>query len=251
MLRLMIVRDDILGLSDSPPRVVLQLSPPGRFTFPSDVAGKAEAFTAWLRGALDSELLSIVGGEPTGWQNKYVRAAYGRGLAHADAALRSQGFDPPPGALAATFNAPIHVSKLQLIFSRNFSELRGITNAVEQSLSRIVTEGLATGQSPRVVARNIARSIDSIGRVRSRALARTEIIRAHATATLARFEQAGIEEVVGVVEFATAGDDRVCQTCQDLEGNTFTLDEAAGIIPVHVNCRCVWLPVVSEMAMAA
>lgn len=251
MLRLMIVRDDILGLSDNPPRVVLQLSPPGRFAFPSDVAGKADAFALWLRGALDSELLELVGGSPTGWQNKYVRASYSRGIEHADAALRRLGFDPPPGALASTFNQPIHVSKLQLLFSRNFRELRGITNAVEQSLTRIVTEGLATGQSPLVVARNITKSIKTIGRNRSVVLARTEIIRAHSVATLARYEQTGVEEVVGFAEFATAGDDRVCQECQALEGRKFTLDEAAGIIPVHPQCRCVWLPVVPEMAMAA
>ncbi len=70
VLRLMIVEDDILGLSDTPPRVLLQLQPPGRFAFPVDIPGKAEAFSVWLRGALDSELLEIVSGSPTGWQNK-------------------------------------------------------------------------------------------------------------------------------------------------------------------------------------
>ena len=107
----------------------------------------------------------------------------------------------------------------------------------------IVTEGLATGQSPRVVATEISRSIRSIGVVRGRVIARTETLRAHATATLTRFEQSGIETVEGFAEFVTAGDDRVCQTCQDLEGRRFPLSEAAGIIPVHPNCRCVWLPV--------
>ena len=209
MLRLMIVQDDVLGLSDTPPRVLLQLAPPGRFAFPLDVAGKADAFAVWLRGALDSELLEIVGGLPSGWQNKYVRAAYSSGVEFADAALRGQGLAPLPGALGATFNAPIHVSKLQLLYSRNFRELRGITNAVEQSLTRIVTEGLATGASPRVVARDITRSISTIGRNRSRVLARTEVIRAHATATITRYQQAGVTEVVGMAEFATAGDDRV------------------------------------------
>lgn len=243
VLRLMIVRDDILGLSDNPPRVLLELQPPGRFAFPADVAGKSEAFARWLRGALDSELLEIVGGSPTGWQNQYVRASYSVGVNHADAALQAIGVTPVPGAIAQTFNQPIHVEKLQLLFSRNFNELKGITDAVAQNLSRIVTEGLATGQSPRVVARNITRSISTIGRNRSLVLARTETIRAHATATLARYKQHGIDTVQGFAEFLTAGDDRVCQICQDLEGRRFKLDEAAGIIPVHANCRCVWLPV--------
>lgn len=250
VLRLMIVRDDILGLSDSPPRVVLQLRPPGRFTFPADVAGKSDAFARWLAGALDSELLEIspATGTGSGWQNKYVRASYSKGVTHAEATLRAQGIDPPPGAIAQTLNQPIHVEKLQLLFSRNFNELKGVTEAVSQSLSRIVTEGLATGASPLDVAREITRSIRSIGVVRGRAIARTEILRAHSTATLTRFRQSGIQAVQGFAEFSTAGDNRVCQTCQDLEGKRFTLDEAASIIPVHVNCRCVWLPVVDADA---
>ncbi|KKN88050.1 hypothetical protein LCGC14_0251220 [marine sediment metagenome] len=244
VLRQLIVTDDVLGLG-TPPRAFLQIDLPGRFDFPADVPGKAAAFDRFMRALLDAEVLELspISGTGSGWQNKYVRASYSVGVQHADASLRAAGVEPPPGALAQTLNQPIHAEKLQLLFSRNFNELRGVTNAQAQSLSRIVTEGLATGQSPRVVATEISRSISSIGVVRGRVIARTETIRAHATATLARFEQSGIETVEGFAEFVTAGDDRVCQTCQDLEGRRFPLDEAAGVIPVHANCRCVWLPV--------
>lgn len=247
----MIVRDNVLGLGASPPRVVLQIPTPSRFTFPTDLEGKARAFEVWLRGALDSELLQIVAGSPTGWQNSYVRAAYSRGLQHADASLRAIGVDPLPESLAATFNAPIHASKLRLLFSRNFTELKGITDAVSQSLTRIVTEGLATGEGPREVARRLTRSVRTIGRNRSLVLVRTEVIRAHQEATLNRFEQSGVEQVIGFAEFQTAGDDRVCSECAGLEtGEAIPLGDARGVIPVHPQCRCVWLPVLS-MAVAA
>jgi len=241
----LIVTDDVLGLG-TPPRAFLQVDLPGRFDFPADVPGKAAAFDRFMRELLDAEVLELapVSGVGSGWQNKYVRASYSVGVTHADRALRAVGQEPPPGALAQTLNQPIHAEKLQLLFSRNFNELRGVTNAQAQSLSRIVTEGLATGQGPREVARNISRSIRTIGVNRGRVIARTETIRAHATATLTRFQQSGVETVEGFAEFATAGDDRVCQTCQDLEGKRFPIDEAVSIIPVHANCRCVWLPVV-------
>ena len=29
-----------------------------------------------------------------------------------------------------------------------------------------------------------------------------------------------------------------------LNGREFPVDEARGVIPVHPNCRCVWVPVV-------
>ena len=258
VLKQMIVKDDVLGLSDTPPRVILQIQPAGRFSFPTDPAGKARAFDRWLRGAMDRGVLEIVGGSPTGWQNKYIRASYSVGVNHADKALaaivpdvvrKAFGFGvPEAGALAQTLNAPIHVEKLQLLFSRNFSELRGITDAQGQNLSRIVTEGLATGQSPREVSRRITRSIRTIGRNRSLTLARTETIRSHSQATLTRYAQSGITTVQGFAEFLTAGDDRVCIQCQGLEGRRFTLQEAGSIIPVHPNCRCVWLPVISAKA---
>lgn len=243
----MIAVDDLLGLANQT-RVTLQLQPPSRFDFPLDPGGKTEAFERWLRGALDSELLT-----PAGWQNSHVRAGYSRGVEHADAALRRAGVTPLPGELQRTFNQPIHRRRLELLFARNFRELKGITDTVDQQLSRIVTEALATGQSPREAARLIRRGIQTFGRNRSIVLARTEIIRSHADATLTRFEQSGVEEVQGQAEFLTAQDDRVCPDCAALEGNRFSLEEARGIIPVHPQCRCAWLPVtpLGSSAMSA
>jgi SPP1 gp7 family putative phage head morphogenesis protein len=244
ILRQLVLTDDVLGLG-TPPRAFLQIDIPGRFDFPADIPGKARAFDRFMRLLLDAEVLELapISGAASGWQNKYVRASYSVGVTHADRSLRAIGVDPPPGVLAQTLNQPIHVEKLQLLFSRNFNELQGITNATAQQLSRIVTEGLATGQSPRTVARAITNTINTLSRNRSLVLARTETIRSHATATLTRFRQSGVETVRGFAEFATARDARVCPDCDALEGKKFTLDEAASIIPVHPNCRCVWLPV--------
>lgn len=229
--------DDVLGLGSA---VLLQIRRPSRFDFPSDPEGKLAAFDRWLREAMDTEVL-----EPRGWQNSYARAGYTRGVEHADRALRRAGVPPSDAgaAASATFNQPIHRDKLRLLFSRNFTELRGITEATAQTTSRVLTQSLATGASPRVAARELSQAVSSIGRARSLLLARTETVRAHAEATLARYEQAGVQGVSALAEFITARDDRVCQTCQDLEGEVFTIDQANGIIPVHPNCRCAWLPV--------
>lgn len=54
---------------------------------------------------------------------------------------------------------------------------------------------------------------------------------------------AGAYNVHVRAEFSTAGDDRVCSVCAGLEGEIYTLDEAADLIPVHPNCRCITLPV--------
>jgi hypothetical protein len=46
-----------------------------------------------------------------------------------------------------------------------------------------------------------------------------------------------------LAEIVTAGDDDVCEECQDLEDdNPYTIAQARGLIPAHPHCRCAWAP---------
>jgi len=49
--------------------------------------------------------------------------------------------------------------------------------------------------------------------------------------------------VIMMAEWATAGDDRVCDECASLEGKIFTLEEIESMIPRHPQCRCIALPI--------
>ena len=55
-----------------------------------------------------------------------------------------------------------------------------------------------------------------------------------------------LEEELGpdaTVEVITAGDDKVCQLCEDIsDEGPYDLDEAAALIPAHPNCRCAFVP---------
>jgi SPP1 gp7 family putative phage head morphogenesis protein len=128
---------------------------------------------------------------------------------------------------------------------------------MDSQISRVLAQAMADGKNPREIARLLTRTIsgpmgdlgitDTLGRFipaerRAKMLARTEIIRAHAEAELMEFKNWAVAEVKVKAELVTAGDDRVCIICQSLEGQTFTLDQASGIIPVHPACRCNWIP---------
>jgi len=147
--------------------------------------------------------------------------------------------------LETVFRKPVHRDKLQLLYTRNFQALEGITDAVDKEVSRVLTQGLAEGVNPREAARRITDRVDKIGKTRATTLARTEIINAHAEGTLDRFERMGVDEVGVKAEWQTAGDSRVCPICASLEGSTFTIDEARGKLPAHPRCRCAFLPVVN------
>ena len=49
------------------------------------------------------------------------------------------------------------------------------------------------------------------------------------------------------VNTLTAGDDLVCQVCEDIsEEGPYSLDEAQGLLPAHPNCRCAFVPALTE-----
>jgi SPP1 gp7 family putative phage head morphogenesis protein len=246
------VENDALQLKDSL-RVQQSALPVKRFDFPT-TAAKADAFMKWLRDAMHREIVPMIGLPPAGlrdhWQSEYVRRGYLRGIAAASTRLSGAGASVPGESAFGPLAAPIHGQALELLYTRNLQELRGITAYMDQVISRELADGLSQGWNPVKIGRRINAKLD-IGSKRAKLLARTEIIRAHAEGNLNQYEAAGISQVQGKAEFATAGDDRVCPDCEGLEGSVFPIAEARGLIPLHPGCRCTWLPVIEAGALEA
>lgn len=247
-----IIQDDILALTEPnhTPMFTLQVEP---FLFATD-AEKVEQFRVFLQEEMDEGILEVIERGPAGrvlehreWQNTFIDSAYKRGLARGQAELIKAGIEistllpEPIFPIEAIFGRPIQAERVQLIYTRAFNELEGITDSMAQTISRSLAESLAEGRGPRQTARILNRRVD-IGLQRARTLARTETIRAHHSAMIQTYRDAGVEGVIVMAEFATAGDDRVCPDCAFLEGRVFTLDEIENLIPLHPNCRCVALP---------
>lgn len=213
---------------------------------------KISAFMDWINQAQAQDILEVMPGTPISqaasqsWQSTYVRSSYQRGLQNATNELKSEGVEVADSYVQGAFFRPIHADRLGLAFTRNFTELKGITDAMDQQISRALAQGLAEGHNPLDIARTINNRVDKIGITRARMLARTEVIRAHTMANVAVYREAGVEGVKVRAEFTTAGDGRVCPECESLEGEIFTLDEIERLIPVHPNCRCQALPVVQD-----
>jgi SPP1 gp7 family putative phage head morphogenesis protein len=254
-----IVLNDCFGLK---PRVtaptpffIQAAAKPGQFAFDRSSA-KVEAFMAWLAeqeaaGVLQMVQKSRIGGaveQP--WTNIYIDTAYQRGIRRGRQELRNQGVDIPGfgdsqlrDPVMVAFNQPIHADRVGLIYTRAYSDLKGITGVMDTQISRVLAQGIAEGRGPRELARTINERVDAIGINRARTLARTEVIRAHHSANIQEYRNAGVEGVSVKAEWSTAGFN-VCPICSALQGKVFTLDEIEGMIPRHPNCRCVCLPVV-------
>jgi SPP1 gp7 family putative phage head morphogenesis protein len=258
VIRATVAANDAFGLGTGGDRdagtLEAQATSTDSYDFPTR-AGKVDAFLDDLQAWQDDEILEVFQRGRNGrvvsrdaWQDIYVRRSYSKGVEFADARLREQGIEVPSTALAELFNAPIHAEAVGLLYTRNFRELAGITEAMDQQISRVLAEGFAQGHNPRKMASAINDRVDKVGLTRARTLARTEVINAHSEATLNRYESilGPDAEVVGKAELSTAGDSRVCDICAGIEGQVVSIDGARGIIPVHPNCRCAWLPVPSE-----
>lgn len=223
----------------------------GTFKFTTD-AQKHGAFMEWLKGAEQDGILQVRRGTPlasaasNNWMNVYIDTAYKRGVSQAAGNMRSAGGTVSQRWVDAAFNRPIHADTAGLIYSRTYNELVGITDAMDQQISRVLAQGLADGSGPMDIASEIIDRIEGIGEARAEMLARTETIAAHAEATLNSYEEAGIEGVNMEVEFSTSDDDAVCPQCDGMAGEVISVEDARGVIPVHPNCRCAWLPVIED-----
>ena len=242
-----LVTEDELGLRERQPLVLLQQ----QYAFTTD-AQKLRAFQKWLKRMVDTGILVVSGagipGQP--WTYEYVEAAYKKGIDRAYIDINKEALAKSPvwyaGSreqfLKTTLMLPQFVSKLELLSTRTFEQLNGVSAAMSQQMARILSEGLASGYSPIKIAREMNKSITKLSRYRCGMIAQTEIINAHAEGQLDSFQLLGVEKLGVMAEWSTAGDDLVCPICGGYEGEVFTIAEARGLIPQHPNCRCCWIP---------
>lgn len=225
-----------------------------RFEFQTS-SEQIASFEAWLKQQVDDGILDgkTAADKADGYWRAFTDDAYRRGAGRAFTDVRKPALSTGDDVsdffegtrdefLRQSFARPVAIDKLKVLAGRVFTDLANVTVAMSTQLSRQLTDGLARGEGPSVIAKELAETIDKIGARRATMIARTEIIRAHASAQLDAMETLGVTEVGVMVEWSTAGDDRVCPLCQPLEGVVMTIQEARGLIPRHPQCRCTYIP---------
>jgi SPP1 gp7 family putative phage head morphogenesis protein len=80
---------------------------------------------------------------------------------------------------------------------------------------------------------------------RARMIARTEVIRCANEGALLHYEEENIEKVRWIATPSAPGG-RTCDRCLEMNGKELLLKDAKGKIPLHVYCRCSFLPIVEK-----
>jgi SPP1 gp7 family putative phage head morphogenesis protein len=216
-------------------------------------AKKMDAFKAWLLQAVATGVLEVAPGqEQTPWLSSYVKSAYMKGLMRAYLDAKKVGhaadtsLDFLEGGKAAflqqAFSTGTATKKLEVLYTRSFDQLKGVTDQMASQMSRTLAESLANGDGAIAAANKLAATVDGLSRKRAQVIANTELMYAHSEGQLDSFEQLGIEDLDILAEWTTAHDSKVCPLCRPLEGTIYKTKEAHGLIPRHPNCRCTWIP---------
>ncbi len=262
-IRKAVIEEDVFGLQQ--PQTMMTTPGERSFAFMRD-AQKVAQFMTWMQSQINAEILGVVDmtqigtGVDAAWSNKYIYDSYERGVQRANVEMRKAGYEVPkmnPSEVRATLQQPFHADRLGVLYTRTFTELKGVTDDMAKHMTRVLSQGMADGHGPRAIARNLngvikggleleVKTRAGITRLitaeqRARMIARTEMIRAHHVATIQEYRNWEVEGVRVHAEWNTAGDDRVCDECLDMEGtgdgvNIYTLDEIEGMIPKHPNC---------------
>lgn len=208
---------------------------------------KVKRFRAWVRGQMDSGLAGDALIEA------YIDAGYRKGTERAfddlrrggaatgdeKADLKRQGAKEEFTRIAMTKQAT--VGKVKLLAARTFHDLEDVNVKMGARMSRILVDALVQGWSPAKAAREMVKQV-GLEEGRALTIVRTELVRAHAEGQLDALEQLGETQVGVMAEWVTAHDARVCEKCRWLDGQILKLADARGMIPMHPNCRCAWIP---------
>lgn len=209
---------------------------------------KVKRFRAWLRGKMDS---TLAGDELI---QQYIDQGYRRGTERAfddlrrggimtgegeQADLKRQGAKEEFSRIAMTKSAT--VEKVKLLAGRTFHELEDVNTKMSARMSRVLVDALVQGWSPAKAARELTKQVD-LDISRATVIVRTELVRAHSEGQLDALEMLGETEVGVMAEWITAHDGKVCPRCKALEGQTFSITDARGMLPLHPRCRCAWIP---------
>lgn len=223
-----------------------------KYDWPTSVSAQNK-FRKWLEAETSLKLVgkrripSSAEQDVRSWADTFVESSYRQGIVRSY--LETKG-EEGRGSAESSFAVPKAATILKTVYDRNFSRLKGITEDTADKMRGILARGLADGKTFPTLSKEMT-SAFNMTRARAATIARTETSYAHAEGTLIGYEVQGIEEVGAMVEFSTVQDEYVCPDCAALEqaGNRYKVTEAHGIIPVHPNCRCVWLPWVPDEIM--
>jgi len=213
---------------------------PRKYEFLRDQEKIAE-FNRDLQLLIDKEILDIADGviQPKNyWLNIHMGQAYDKGARKTRLAVERgiPSLTKLPGY--SPLANPFHVERAELIYTRVFNDMKNVTDTMRGQMSRVLADGMLRGNNPKTVAKEMIGRVDSIGIVRAKLIARTEIVESHNQASI--LEGSLLSKETGIKEqyiWIGADDGRERPTHIARNNNIYSKEEVLSMIG-EPNCRC-------------
>ena len=142
----------------------------------------------------------------------------------------------------------VDFDSLNFLDNHNINLIEGAFSEVSARVKTQIRLGIQAQESIPQIVRRIKGdgSVFEVYKGRIQNIARTEVNRAMSEGHLNGYEQSG---VIKKVE-ALIGTDPDGKCHELLQGKVFTIEESHGLIPVHQNCSCGWLPIIEGIQKA-
>lgn len=241
-LRQTLQEHDLLGLKQRETPYPQWIEPPAR---------KLERSESVLRTLVSQALAS-----PPNWLYLTIMAAVQKGVTQAGEELKAavEQLDIRPLGELHAVAAGV--------------EIQGISAETQRRVLRAMGTALQLEQTPTELMREVRQSLEKVTRARLILLVNTAIVRALNAGKLFAYRENGVKKVgiepewlprimahrdhrlhhgvikdADLVNVLTAGDDDVCDECEDIAASgPYEIDEAQDMIPAHLNCRCAFTP---------
>ena len=126
------------------------------------------------------------------------------------------------------------INKLREIFKEGFKK-----NLTIKQIEKKVGENIDLKDRLRINEQG-EKVLSVASQNRPNMIARTEASRLANHGLLNHYKENKIDKV----QFLAALSERTCPICEGYNSQVFPINESSGLIPLHSNCRCTWIPVV-------
>lgn len=171
------LREPVLAILDSFPVESITVNKT-RYNYdvnPQRIAGLFDELQALFYQALELD------GFSRGWfLSQYLGKAWQEGTTKAFTRLKLAAESAAPNIaevmhIDSVLTSPEYARRFEIIAARAFESMKGFAGQAANDLGRILGEGVALGQSPRTIARDIRKTFDQIHGYRALRIARTEV----------------------------------------------------------------------------
>ena len=135
---------------------------------------------------------------------------------------------------------------IEYLRDHSFELMKGHTNLKVSQIRAELGNLLVAGRSDKATVRAKVEKILEVNRSKAEEIAQTELSRAYnygVISRLAEYNRLNPENKAKKYWHGFLHSDRTCTYCRPRIGNIYELDDNMEILPAHVRCRCVWLPI--------